>query len=78
MRITVPSEHLQKVATHGYVQVYKRARNQYAMYFPTFKGETLHFGKRNHISRMFNYYRGTAGRRMESPANAACYADALG
>jgi hypothetical protein len=71
MRFTIPSDHVTKVASHGYVQVYKRARNQNAIYLLTFKGETLHIGKRRHISRMFNYYRGAIGRPMEMAYNAS-------
>lgn len=65
MRFTIPSEQIRHVASHGYVQVYKRALNQNPLYLLTFKGTTIHVGKRRHICRMFNYYRGQLGKPLE-------------
>lgn len=76
MRFTIPAGHIERVASHGYVQVYKRQLNQTALYLLTFKGTTIHVGKRRHISRKFNNYRGAPGLLMEKSINSSWYSDA--
>ena len=69
MRLTIPSSQVRKVASHGYVEVCKRALNQNPLYWITFKGTTIHFGKKRHIARKFNYYRGQSGKALEMSAS---------
>ena len=77
MRFTIPSSQIQNVANHGELRVYKRQVNQNPLYMLTFQGTTIHVGKRKHISRKFNFYRGRPGMMLEQSTNGSWYSDAI-